>query len=139
MNEKISDSVFGEMSYKHSWTRIEAIEWWGVCNVQITAHAFTGQEIDERQRAAYLDYQKNIMSLLAGALPQLIEFVNRSCSSDSAISQQDLYNSLHPKTVLFQRDGSWGILFDSDWDAENGIGVFKVNSIVKVGTQDDFL
>lgn len=139
MNEKVTDSVFGEMTYKHSWSRMQMVDWWGPCNVQITAHAYTGQEIVEQQRKAYLDYQKNIKCLLADFTPQLIEYINSSYDLNSPISQNDLLVSLHPKTVLFQRDGSWGVLFDCDWDPENGMGIFKENGVVKVGTQDDFL
>ena len=139
MDEKVTDSVFGEMTYKHSWSRMQMVDWWGTCNVKITAHAYTGQEIIEKQRNAYLDYQKNIKRLLVDATSRLIEYNNSSYNLNSPISQNELLVVLHPKTVLFHRDGSWGVLFDSDWDTENGIGIFKENGVVKVGTQDEFL
>ena len=46
---------------------------------------------------------------------------------------------LEPTSVIFERDNSWGVLFECDCDIENGLAVFIKNGEIKVGSQDDFL
>ncbi|HIE34698.1 MAG TPA: DUF2004 domain-containing protein [Campylobacterales bacterium] len=46
---------------------------------------------------------------------------------------------LIPKTIIFERDSSWGILFDTDYDVEDGVAVFIINEKIQVGPQDLFL
>ena len=46
---------------------------------------------------------------------------------------------LEPKSIVFERDNSWGILFECNCDIENGIALFIKNGEIKVGSQDDFL
>lgn len=139
MENKVNDSAFGEMSYKHSWSKIENIDWWGNHAVNISAHAYTGQKIIDEQRSAYLDYKNNIKKFLVDSIPMLVKFIHSTYDLDTLPTQKNLLSSLSPTTVLFQRDGSWGILFDSNWDPENGIGIFKKDEVIKIGTQDDFL
>ncbi|XDZ50300.1 hypothetical protein AB8Q18_08830 [Neisseriaceae bacterium CLB008] len=43
-----------------------------------------------------------------------------------------------PKTLLFKRNGDFGLLLDCDWDIENGV-VIVIYPEVKVGIQDIFL
>jgi len=139
MSKKIIDPVFGEMTYQHSWVRSEGIDWWGTYTVEITAHAYTGQLIAEEQKVAYLDYKNTAEKFIADSVPLLVKFINDSYDLASSISNADLLALLKPTAVLFQRDGSWGVLFESDLEPENGIAIFKENGVIKVGTQDDFL
>ena len=44
-----------------------------------------------------------------------------------------------PKTIIFERDDSWGILFNTDYDIENGVALFIINKKILVGPQDLFL
>lgn len=45
---------------------------------------------------------------------------------------------LSPRKFLFQRDGSFGLLLDCNWDEEHGIAVV-LNPFEEVGMQDIFL
>lgn len=38
----------------------------------------------------------------------------------------NIYKEIKPKTIYFARDGSWGILFDTEIDNENGFAIFFI-------------
>lgn len=136
----INDPTFGCMEYKHSWVRESEVEWWedNVNKVKITAHAYTGDGISDAQRNAFVEYEKTIKEVICSSLKNLTSFIKDNYGI--AYSEKDLFDVLKPKTVLFQQDGSWGVLFDADFDIENGISLYKENTgDFKVGVQDDFL
>lgn len=133
--EKFIDKVFGEMEYKHSWTKKEAFLFLDKAYVvNIVAQAYKGDVILESQQLNYTSYKKN----LEDNYNKIVEKLNEYCKSnfDTEVS---LDKCLIPKTIIFERDGSWGILFDTDYDTENGIAVFFIKEKIKIGSQDLFL
>lgn len=137
---KIVDEVFGEMHYKHSWCRVESADWWNgqALMVQVTAQAYSGDEILDVQREAFSSYRKNIGEIVDRAIPMLMDYV--SSSYGCKYSKSEIMEALIPNNVLFERDGSWGVLFDASFDIENGLAFFiDAGGSLLVGTQDDFL
>ena len=139
MNTTVTDPVFGEMVYSHSWSRKETISWWLTCEVKISAKAFKYDSITEKQREAFKDYKSEIDDFVSEAIPKIKTFLEDNYDIEPNLTQASVIKILHPQIVLFLKDGAWGVLFDSDLDVENGLGVFKVNGVVKVGKQDDFI
>ena len=139
MPETIVDCVFGKMEYKHSWTKKEELKVFGKTYlVNITAQAYKGNSILEEQRAFYVEYKKRISKIIEKALPKIEEYCTKSFNL-SNITQDNVISALTPKTVLFQRDGTWGLLFDCIWDEEHGVGLLIKNDELIIGPQDILL
>ncbi|EHR41412.1 hypothetical protein [Alishewanella jeotgali] len=134
------DPVFGLMTFNHSWEKTESIYWWGGAerSVNIVAFAYTGDQISSIQRDAYEDYRLNVVSVIDNNLSLLLQYLSENF--DSKISSKGIFEKITPRSVVFQKDGTWGILFDCIFDAENGISLYKnTNNKWSVGLQDDFL
>ena len=58
---------------------------------------------------------------------------------DVNYGNDEIFNKLVPRSVLFQENGDWGILFDAEVDVEHGIALYKRNGNWQAGLQDDFL
>jgi hypothetical protein len=132
---KIKDREFGEMEYKHSWTKKDSLIFLDKAYiVNVTAQAYKGDEILESQRSNFKNYKeildKNSEDIQMKLKQYFIDIFNKEGS---------LSDLLEPKTVIFERDGSWGILFESDCDIENGVAVFIKNGEIKVGPQDELI
>ena len=139
MLKTLEDKVFGKLEYRHSWIRKEILKWNNVdCIVKLIAQAYTGDDVLESQRNMYLEYVKNIDSIISKAMPILNEYCKETFKIE-ILSDDDLFALLTPKTILFERDNSWGILFDLELDDENGIAFFIIDNEIKVGPQELFL
>ncbi len=133
--EKINDIVFGEMIYKYSWMKKDKFKFLEKeYEINIIAQAYKGNEILEVQRNNFIQYQeflnKNSDDIKIKLRKYLKEMFNTNLSLDEL---------LEPKSIVFERDNSWGILFECNCDIENGIALFIKNGEIKVGSQDDFL
>ena len=69
----------------------------------------------------------------------LIDRLKRKYPKEVFDINTKLDDILEPTSVIFERDNSWGVLFECDCDIENGLAVFIKNGEIKVGSQDDFL
>ena len=135
MENKIKDKIFGEMEYKHSWTKKEDFLFLDrTYNVNITAQAYKGDNILESQQDNYTNYKKYLVEHEKEIKEKLMEYCKSTYNVDISLEE-----CLIPKTIIFERDGSWGILFDTKYDAENGVALFIVDEKIKVGPQDMFL
>ena len=135
MLEKIIDKVFGEMEYKHSWTKKDSFLFLDKAYaVNVTAQAYKGDDILVSQQSNYSNYRKYFEENKAEIKEKLIEYCQSTYNTDALLEE-----CLIPKTIIFERDGSWGILFDTDYDVEDGVAVFIINEKIQVGPQDLFL
>ena len=135
MSEKTIDKVFGEMEYKHSWTKKDNFSFLGkTYTVNITAQAYKGDKILDSQQFSYSNYK----NFLQDHESIIREKLTKYCKSTYGINIS-VEECLIPRTIIFERDGSWGILFDTDYDVENGVAIFIVNEKIQVGPQDLFL
>jgi len=135
MSEKIVDKVFGEMEYKHSWTKKDNFLFLGkTYTVNVTAQAYKGDEILESQRFSYSNYKNFLQDHESIIKEKLMEYCKSTYDINISVEE-----CLIPQTIIFERDGSWGILFDTDYDVENGVAIFIINGKIQVGPQDLFL
>ena len=129
------DKVFGEMEYKHSWIKKDSFLFLDKAYVvNITAQAYKGDAILESQQVNYLNYKKYLERYREEIEKKLADYCKEICENEI-----DLSDCLTPQTIIFERDGSWGILFDTDCDIENGVAVFIIKNKIEVGHQDLFL
>ena len=133
--EKLNDKVFGEMIYKHSWTKQDSFKFMDkTYNVNITAQAYKGDNILESQQDNFIVFKDFLNKHNKDIEQKLKDYLKNMFNVEGSLT--DL---LEPKTIIFERDNSWGILFEIDYDVENGIALFIQNDEIKVGPQDEFI
>lgn len=145
----ITDKVFGEMNYDFAWEKTVEKKIFGkerVC--RIVAAAFPGEEINDYQRNAYLDYktnEKRYFDMIPSALlnyyidnfESISEMVNVPEKMDKDhINKQSIVRIVKLKTLYFDRKGRCGWLCDCIWDQDNGICILLKPSGVEVTSQD---
>lgn len=121
--------VFGEMTFNTGWKSLVNIKLFDK-STKITVKAkayFEKDGITSEQEAAFSDFNKNKEQRLKNTELLLFDY-----AGDIAARR------FVPKTLLFERDGSYGILFDDHQDEDNGIIVCLIPE-EKVLTQDDYL
>jgi hypothetical protein len=132
----IIDKVFGKMEYKHSWRKKDCFLFLDKAYiVNIIAQAYQGDDILEIQRNNYMNYKREIEINETEIKKKLVEYCQFTYNIDILLEEC----RLKPKTIIFERDGSWGILFDIDYDIENGIALFFIDRQIQIGHQDLFL
>jgi len=135
MDNKIKDNYFGEMVYKHSWTKTDTICLFDKAyKVKVVAQAYKGDTILDIQRENYVNFRNYLEENKVAIEKKLKEYCKTNYNTDKTLDE-----CLTPKTVIFERDGSWGILFDTEYDIENGVALFVINGQLEVGTEDSFL
>jgi len=135
MDNKIKDNYFGEMVYKHSWTKIDTICLFDKAyKVKVVAQAYKGDTVLDIQRENYVNFRNYLEENKVAIEKKLKEYCKTNYNTDKPLDE-----CLIPKTVIFERDGSWGILFDTEYDIENGVALFVINGQLEVGTEDLFL
>ncbi len=131
----MKDQVFGEMTYKHSWTKKDSFLFLDKpYAVNITAQAYKGDDILASQQSNYTNYKAYIENNKNEIETKLIEYCQAIYKTD-----ENPIEHLKPTTILFERDNSWGILFETKHDAEHGLGMFIIDGNIKIGPQDLFL
>lgn len=123
------DHVFGEMVFNTGWkTEIEIFLFGKLWKITVKAKAYFEKDgITTLQESAFLDFSNNKEQRLKRAEKLALNY-----------SPIDAKCLLVPKTLIFNRDGSYALLFDDKNDDENGIAVCLFPS-EKVVTQDDYL
>ncbi|SDV99331.1 hypothetical protein SAMN04487759_10176 [Kandleria vitulina] len=144
MSEKVKDSVFGEMEYKHRWIKKENItlidkEY----TLNIIASAYTGDKICDEQRKAYTAF-KGKLDKISRRMPGMIEEYVEDHKNEIVEHFPEIGNPAEaikyvtPISVVFTRDGKTIIMCNVAWDEENGIGI-EVTPKYYVDLQDAFL
>lgn len=135
MLKTINDSVFGEISYKHSWFKEDEVVFFGkLQKVKIKIKAFKGEEILQSQRDNYKIFKWFIQQNLSGIYKNLQEYCEKFYETNEKIEQ-----ILELTSIYFARDGSWGMLFESKYDVENGLAILFNNDSMIVNSQDVLL
>lgn len=135
----IVDSVFGELEYKHSWIKTESLSWGGrLLSITIIASTYSNEEISEQQRASYQAYKEKVDTIISDSKKELSNFIKVNYGLN-ALSLDEMSSGITPRSVVFEQDGTWAILFDSSWDDDNGIALVLDAKGVQVMSEDDFL
>ena len=137
------DQVFGEMKYEHGWTKIEYVPFLDqMCRVEIFIKVYYDRNILDKQHDAYKYFIEN-HETINSKLPQVITaYINNNkkeiISNYPNIDNKKKSDIIHPKTLLFNRDGSVVFLCDVPWDEEHGIGI-QIYPEYKIDIQDNFI
>lgn len=134
----MKDKVFGDICYDYGWRKKEKIKFWNIeREIEINAVAYIGENITEIQRKEY-EWLKNNLDLISEAcLARISEYILKNYSSYD-IEFKDIPKLISPIEILFERDDKViGILFNCNFDRENGIGVkIKDRKIDTIGYQN---
>lgn len=132
--KSIEDKVFGTMIYKHAWKKEEMMSLWGgQYPIQVVAQAYSGEEIVEIQREQYQKYPGVLLEFQEQIKNKIKSYIQEFYGQNTNVK-----SDMTPTSVVFCRDGNWGVLFETKYDMENGLAVFFNNQQIKIGTQDDF-
>lgn len=129
------DEIFGQLEYKYNLYKYETINLFGKnYKVKIVVELDENDTILEIQQKNYKEYLKYIDK----NKEKIIDFI-KQYFLDIYNEHIDVESDIVPVTIYFSRDGSWGILFDTNIDEENGFSVFLKDSKLSIGTQDMFI
>ena len=120
--------VFGEITFSVGWKASRKIQLFGNdYDIKLKVQAYFEEDgITSEQEQAYLDYSSKEGSKL--------RIVEELLNSYSASPQ----NRFTPKTLLFQRDGSYALLCDDNDEPDEGIAVCLAPS-EQIVSQDEYL
>ena len=135
--KKIIDPSFGEMEFRYLWERDETLSLWG-SKFPVKIHV---SDLDEEgilpiQEETYQKVWPHIPELIESNKSALVEYVQELAGTTLS---KDIDAYLTPRSILFERDGSWGILFDCDFDPEHGVALFFKDGKAQVSSQDSFI
>lgn len=131
----INDEVFGTMSYKHSWCKQDTLSLFGKKYVvQVSAKAYKNDGITDSQREAYIQHREFLESHKEKIEKTLREYVRNTTHTEQPLSEL-----LNPTEILFEKDGSFGVLFEAEFDVENGVAMFVRDGKIIVNSQDILL
>ena len=125
----MNNATFGEIKFDTGWNKKSTIELFGYSYaIIIKAKAYFEEEgITSEQEASFVDfiYKKD----------NIQKTIEESLQDFSNINASERFT---PRTLLFQRDGSYALLLDDAEDTDNGI-VVCIAPNVKLLTQDEYL
>lgn len=120
--------VFGEITFNVGWQTTRTIVLFGKTfhvNLKIQAY-FDEDGITLEQEKAYIDYKNNENNKL-----QIIESLLKSYSRTAD-------TRFVPKTILFERDGSYALLCDDNDEPDEGIAICLAPT-ERIVSQDEYL
>ena len=125
----MKNSCFGEMIFNTGWKATTDVILFGKStSIIVKAKAYYEKDgITSEQEAAFLDFSNNKEQRLKATEKLLSDY-----------STVDADSRFVPRTLLFERDGSYALLFDDKNDEDNGIAVCLA-PYKQVLTQDEYL
>ena len=126
----IHDDILGELVFDYGWVKSIHFHF---KKQEITLpcvfSASKNEDLSLEQHQAYVLFQEQQAHFEERTQILLREYL---------VANEIQSSECIPTKILFQRDGSFGILLDCDWDEEHGIVVI-LNPTEEVGMQDIFL
>lgn len=122
-------SILGQLAFDTGWKAKSSVNLFGKSfGIVIKAKAYYEKDgITEKQTNAFADYAEKKESLF-----EIVERLLSSSFGDAASSR------FTPKTLLFERDGSYALLLDDNDDPDDGIAVL-LSPTEKIISQDEYL
>jgi len=131
----MNDEVFGQLERKYNLFKYETMNLFAQeFKVKIVVEFYDNDSILNVQQQNY----KNYLTYIKENNEKIINLIKKYFL-DVYEKDVDIKAEITPTTVYFSRDGSWGILFDTKFDEENGFALFVENEKLSVGTQDMFI
>ncbi|MDR1977885.1 MAG: hypothetical protein LBQ42_04045 [Synergistaceae bacterium] len=124
----MKDDIWGEVSFDTGWNRNDKIHLWETdYEILVTAVAYYEHEaITDEQRRAYQDFGRD-KTAMEKKIEQLL-------ASHIEAPQKHL----KPRFLVFERNGKYALMLDSDIDPDDGIAV-QLAPEEKVMSQDAYL
>lgn len=129
------DKIFGQLEDRYNFYKYETLNFFDkaykvkiVVENDETNTILTIQQNNYKRYKQYLNENQNkIMDLI------------KQYFLDVYKAKIDIYKDIKPRIIYFARDGSWGFLFDTKVDEENGFAIFVIDDNLHIGTQDMFI
>ncbi len=143
--DNIVDRTFGELSFSYAWVSEIKIELFGKSyDVELIVEGNDGNEvIREEQRASYELLMNNYNSIIKSMERSLITYTESFLAEygKSAESEEAIKNALEPTGLIFpivlgDGDIQFGLLLESKFDPEHGVGVRYINGRYEASNQD---
>ncbi len=129
------DEIFGQLEHKYNLYKYETINLFEKdYKVKIVVEFDEDDTILKIQQKNYKEY----LEYIDENKEKIINLI-KQYFSDIYNEHIDIKSDIRPVTIYFSRDGSWGILFDTNIDEENGFAIFIKDSKLSIGTQDIFI
>lgn len=124
------DNILGELSFDYGWIK--------PINIQLAHQAYTIPCVFSASKKDMVnEAQKNAYILFQAKQPHFEERMQQLLKN--YITENKIQSPQYqPIKFLFQRDGSFGLLLDCNWDVEHGIAIV-LSPYEEVGMQDIFL
>ena len=130
----MKDNIFGELEYKYNFFKYEKVEIFGKeYELKVVVESYD-KTISDKQRKNYQTFSKYLKEN-----EDTIKNLIKQYFLDIYEKEIDIKNDITPTTLYFAKDGSWGILFETVIDEENGFAIFIQDDKFEVGTQDMFI
>ncbi len=125
----MNNTSFGELTFNTGWKTITDISLYGTnYDVVVKVKAYYEKDgVTAEQESAYADFKENKNSRLVTVEKLLNDF------ADSTSEKRFI-----PKTLLFQRNGAYALLFDDKQDEDGGVAVCLAPK-AEVVSQDEYL
>ena len=131
----MDDEIFGKLKHKYNLYKYENITLFGKNrDVKKVVEYDEGDNILHQQQQNYQTYLKYIEENKEKLISEIKKYFKEVYNRDIDINKE-----LIPTTIYFSKDGSWGILFDTEIDEENGFSFFVIDGKLHLGTQDSFI
>lgn len=134
----VNDEVFGRMTYDYQWERQTEETLWGCpYTLLLTVESETDDDesISESQRDAYKAFSTQHAVFEAEMLKCLVQYCRTELGVPDCTKKEFLSHNT-PTSVFFPLTGEWAVLFDSEYDEEEGLAAVVRNGRVEVGSQD---
>jgi len=129
------DKIFGQLEHRYNFYKYENVNLFGKdYKVKIVIENDETDTILTIQQNNYKRYKEYISENQIKIIDLIKQYF-----LDVYQTKINIYKDIKPKTIYFARDGSWGILFDTTIDEENGFAVFVRDEKLHIGTQDMFI
>lgn len=124
----MNNRVFGELSFSTGWkSRVKYSFFGKEQEITLKVRAYSEKDgITPAQEDAYRDYVKERESITKKVDKMLLDFAPEAS------------NRFSPRTLLFNRDGSYALLCDDFEEPDEGIAV-SIRPNAEIISQDDYL
>ncbi|WP_191557361.1 DUF6985 domain-containing protein [Metabacillus idriensis] len=150
----IKDPVFGELQYDYGWSKDTTIDFMGKeTDITLMIDGEEDGNFDAAQYEAYQTFMRNWKDVQLNILKPIIEYYNQKrhelgfdIDNDESFptiqSQLQLLDHITLVGIVvpyadIHEGRDIGILFDCNWDKENGLGIRLLNDkVTEIGYQD---
>ncbi|WP_426709740.1 DUF6985 domain-containing protein [Cetobacterium sp. SF1] len=130
----VKNSIVGDLTYDYGWRKKEEITFWNRREeVEINFIAYGEEKVNSTQEEEYTWLKNNLLEVEKNSLEEIKEYISEEYKLN--YSEEKIMEEIRITEIIFERDEeSIGLVFQWDYDLENGIGVrIKNKSIFEIG------